>query len=101
MLAALLLFYPQLIYDHGGTTQPLGLSGMVDQKVSRVMVVNMGVASTVAGWVVLRELGRLSLSVNARRLSPEANDGWSQSEQPSRVEEKRILRRSTIRGRKV
>lgn len=77
LLAALLIFHPQLIYDHGPITQPLGLTGMVDQKVSRIamMVVDMGVASTVAGWIVLREMGRSALQANSRRRLANVGDG--------------------------
>jgi cytochrome c oxidase assembly factor CtaG len=77
LLAALLIFYPHLIYDHGPITQPFGLSAMTDQKVSGVamMVVDMMVASTVAGWLVLRSLERSLLRTEVRQLSPEVDDG--------------------------
>lgn len=62
LLAAILIFYPQVIYAHGAITQPFGLSALADQKISGavMMVVDMLVASTVAGWVVLRALANPS-----------------------------------------
>ncbi|CAN5742862.1 cytochrome c oxidase assembly protein [soil metagenome] len=58
LLAAILIWYPEVIYAHGAATQPFGLSALLDQRLSGVimMVFDMMVASTVAGWVVLRAL---------------------------------------------
>lgn len=58
LFAAVLIFYPEVIYAHGDITQPFGLSGLTDQKVSGVvmMVVDMTVASTVVGWIFFRAL---------------------------------------------
>lgn len=77
LLAMLLIFYPYLVYDHGPITQPFGLSAIVDQRVSGVamMVVDMMVASTVAGWIVLQALERSLLRTDVRQLSPEVGDG--------------------------
>jgi putative membrane protein len=83
LLAAILIFYPRVIYAHGLVTEPFGLSALADQKLSGVamMVVDMMVASTVAGWIALRGLANmdwresLSLSASYRRRS--ASRGWT------------------------
>lgn len=58
LLAAALIWYPGLVYNHGSPTQPFGLSGLADQKVSGVvmMVMDMTVASIVAGWIFFQAL---------------------------------------------
>lgn len=82
LLAALLIFYPEVIYAHGAITQPFGLSALVDQKVSGavMMVVDMAVASTVGGWILLRALAdtgwRESLLLPVSSLRETASGGW-------------------------
>ena len=81
LLAALLIFYPEVIYAHGPITQPFGLSAIVDQKISGavMMVVDMAVASTVAGWILLRALAdagwRESISLPASSFAEIAPSG--------------------------
>lgn len=80
LLAAILIFHPQVIYAHGEITQPFGLSAMLDQKASgaAMMVVDMAVASTVAGWIVLRALSgtRWQRSLSASSLRETVSGGW-------------------------
>lgn len=81
LLAALLIFYPEVIYAHGAITQPFGLSALADQKISGavMMVVDMAVASTAAGWILLRTLEvidrRESLLLPASPLRETASGG--------------------------
>ena len=67
VLAALLIWYPGPIYAHDHGTLPFDLSALADQRLSGVvmMVADMVVASTVAGWLFLRELAAMG-----RRPSP-------------------------------
>lgn len=61
VLAAVLIWSPVPLYDHGATgTVPFGLSPLLDQRLSgaAMMVLDMLVASTVAGWVFVRGLAR-------------------------------------------
>lgn len=56
VLAAVLIWYPGPIYEHQHGALPFGLSHLADQRISGavMMVVDMLVASTVAGWILLR-----------------------------------------------
>ena len=56
LLAAFLIWYPGLVYDHQHGALPFGLSAVADQRLSGVamMVVDMLVASTAAGWIFVR-----------------------------------------------
>ena len=60
VLAAMLVWSPELIYhhQHGAASLPWGISGGLDQRLSGavMMVTDMLVASTVAGWIVLGAL---------------------------------------------
>lgn len=59
LLAAVLIWSPAPLYAHGhGGTMPFGFSALLDQKLSGavMMVVDMLVASTVAGWIFVRSL---------------------------------------------
>lgn len=57
VLAAVLIWSPEPLYhhQHGSSLMPLGLSALLDQRLSGavMMVADMLVASTVAGWVIL------------------------------------------------
>ncbi len=56
LLAAFLIWYPGLVYDHQHGALPFGLSAVADQRLSGVamMVVDMLAASTAAGWIFVR-----------------------------------------------
>ncbi len=58
LLAAVLIWSPEAIYhhQHAMASLPWGISALLDQRLSGVfmMVADMLVASTVAGWVVLK-----------------------------------------------
>jgi cytochrome c oxidase assembly factor CtaG len=60
LLAAILVWSPEPLYHHQHESVSVlwGLSGLADQRLSGVvmMVVDMLVASTVAGWIVLKAL---------------------------------------------
>jgi cytochrome c oxidase assembly factor CtaG len=60
LLAAVLIWWPEAIYHHQHATSslPWGISALLDQRLSGavMMVADMLVASTVAGWVILGSL---------------------------------------------